>query len=71
MTNALPNSVLEQRAEEQRRRLHHSVEELKSSVHERLDVERNARQYFWPATGVLALVGLFLGYNLTGIFTRD
>lgn len=71
MTNSIPNDVLEQRAEEQRRRLHDSVLQLKSSMRERLDVKRNAREFFWPAAGVLSLVGLVLGYGLTGIFTRD
>lgn len=71
MTNSLPNEVLEQRAEEQRRRLHDSVLQLKNSMRERLDVKRNARQFFWPAAGVLSLAGLALGYSLTGIFTKD
>ncbi len=70
MTNSLPTDVLEQRAAEQRRRIHNSVAELKVSVRERLDVKRNARQYFWPATAVLSLIGLTFGYGLTGIFTR-
>jgi hypothetical protein len=71
MTNSLPNSVLEERAAEQRRRLHNSVAELRSNMREKLDVKRNAREHFWPVTAVLSLVGLSLGFALTGIFTRD
>ncbi len=71
MTNPLPTDVLEQRAAEQRRRLHNSVAELRSSVKERLDYHKLARQYVWQAVGVMALVGLVVGYGFTGIFTRD
>lgn len=70
----LPVSILEQRAADQRRRLHNSVSEFKSTVREevreRLDVKRYAREYFWPATGVVSLVGLVLGYGFAGMFTR-
>ena len=75
MTNSLPADVLEQRAAEQRRRLHNSVSELRSTVRqrirERLDVKRNARHYLWPATGALSLVALVMGYGIAGMFTRD
>jgi hypothetical protein len=42
-TNNVPTDRLELRAADQRRRLHSSVTELRSKVHERLDVKRNAR----------------------------
>lgn len=75
MTNSLPADILEQRAAEQRRRLHNSVSELRNSVRERvrerLDVKRNARQYLWPATGALSLIALVMGYGVAGMFTRD
>ena len=71
MTNPLPTDILEQRASEQRRRLHNSVAELRSSVRERLDARRMASEYVWPVAGAVAMVGLILGYGLTGIFTRD
>ena len=75
MTNSLPADVLEQRAAEQRRRLHNFVSELRSTVRERvrerLDIKRNARQYLWPATCALSLVALVMGYGVAGMFTRD
>ncbi len=71
MTNPLPADVLEQRANEQRRRLHNSVVELRTSVRERLDYRKLARQYVWQAAGAVALVGLILGWGVAGIFTRD
>lgn len=65
----LPTEILEQRAIEQRRRLHNSVVELRSTLKERLNVRRTAREYMLPAAGVVAVVGLMMGYSLTGIFT--
>ncbi len=61
---------LELRALEQRNRLHKSVTELKSQIRETLDVKKNATKYIVPAGGVVSLMGLLLGYSLTGIFTR-
>jgi hypothetical protein len=74
-SNNLPAEVLEQRASEQRRRLHNSVSELRSSVtevvREKLDLNRYFRRYIGPATAATAIVGLLLGYSTAGIFTRD
>jgi hypothetical protein len=66
----MPTDVLEIRAQEQRRRLHNSVSELRTQVREKLDVRKNAREYVWPASGALALVGLVVGYGVAGVFTR-
>ncbi|HET6935917.1 MAG TPA: hypothetical protein VFI72_13835 [Candidatus Angelobacter sp.] len=71
MNSAIPVDVLEKRAAEQRRQLHNSVIELRQSVKERLDVKRNVREHLWAASGGLAVVGLVLGYAVTGIFTAD
>jgi hypothetical protein len=30
-----------------------------------------AREHLWPAAGLASLLGLLLGYGLTGIFTND
>ena len=71
MTEGIPVDVLEKRAADERRQLHNSVVELRHSVHERLDVKRNVRNHLGAAAGILAIVGLALGYTLTGIFTSD
>lgn len=67
---SVPTDALELRAEEQRRRLHASVTELRTQVREKLDVKRNARQYVWPASGIVVLAGLVMGYGFAGFFTR-
>jgi hypothetical protein len=71
MNSALPVDILERKAAEQRRQIHDSVVELRHSVKERLDLKRNLREHLWPVSGVLAVVGLALGYAVTGVFTRD
>jgi hypothetical protein len=71
MTNPLPAEVLEQRAVEQRRRLHDSVAELRRTVRQRLDVKRTAREHFWPVASVVSLAMLLLGYGLASIFRAD
>jgi hypothetical protein len=67
---AVPTDILELKAAEQRRRLHNSVTELRTQMHEKLDIKKNAREYVWPASGVVGLIGLVLGYGFAGIFTR-
>jgi hypothetical protein len=67
----IPTDVLELRAAEQRRRLHNSVAELRLQMRQKLDVRRNAQRYFWPASAVVGLLGLMLGYGFGGILTRD
>ena len=70
MSNTFPAAeVLEARAAEQRLQLHNSVVELKSTLRERLDVKKAAREHIAPATGAAAVLGLVLGYSLTAIFT--
>lgn len=59
--------VLEMKAAEQRLQLHRSVGELKSAVRQKLDVKANAREYIIPASAGAAVLGLALGYVLTGI----
>ena len=70
----LPVEMLEERAEEQRRRLHNSVSELKSSVretlHERLKMKVYLRKYFWQTTAAVSLVALLAGHGTAGLFTR-
>lgn len=73
MSIPMPTEVLEVRAADQRRQLHNSVAELRSTlrqnIREKLDVRRNARQYLPQAAGAAALLGLVMGYGFTGMFT--
>lgn len=71
----IPLDVLEQRAAEQRNKIHQSVDDLRQlktgvteNVREKLDVKRQARQHFWTATGAVSLVALVFGYGLAGVF---
>jgi hypothetical protein len=66
--NTLPPEILEVRAAEQRRELHGSVEELREVLRRRLDVKANARKHLLPAAGLMAVVGLGIGYGVTSFF---
>jgi hypothetical protein len=70
----LPTEILEQRAAEQRERIHNSVGELKSSlretVREHLDVRKYAREHVWGLVAVGSVVAMVSGYGLAGMFTR-
>ena len=71
MTSAVPFEILEERAAQQRRSLHNSVNMLRATLRERLDIKKNAREYLLPASGAAALVGLALGWGIGGIFARE
>ncbi len=72
MTSGLPTEILEQRAAEQRRRLHDSVAQLRVTMKERLDIRRNAedytRRHLAPAAGVAVILGLAVGWTVGGAF---
>ncbi len=68
--STMPTDILELRAAEQRRQIHNSVSELRTQMREKLDVKKNAREYVWPASGVVGLIGLVVGYGFAGMFTR-
>jgi hypothetical protein len=74
MMDSLPADVLEKRAADQRRQLHNSIAELRTTVRDkvrsRLDYKRQAREHLWPAIGVISLVGLTMGYGTAGMFTK-
>jgi hypothetical protein len=61
---------LELRALEERDQLHHSVENLKTKVHETLDPARNVRKHFLGVSVVAAVISFVSGYSFGGIFTR-
>jgi len=71
MTSGIPVDLLEKKAADQRRQLHDTVVELRQSMRQKLDVKRNVREHMWPAVGIMALLGLSLGYAITGIFTGE
>ena len=68
--NSLPSNQLELRAAEERRKLQHTMVELKSTVRETLDVKRAAREYVKPASAVVAVLGFVFGYAFAGMFTK-
>ena len=72
MNDSLPTEILEQRAAEQRQRIHASVTELRSTVKDRLDVRRNAEDYArhrLPQAAVAAgVLGLAFGWIVGGAF---
>jgi hypothetical protein len=70
MNEILPAEILEARAAEQRRRLHDSLQKLRGTVRERIDIRRNVRQHFLPVASIAGMVGLLFGYSFGGIFTR-
>ena len=66
----IPSYDLELKAADERRRLHTSVEELRTRLRDKVDVRKNAREHMAMACGVAVLFGLTIGYSLTGIFTH-
>lgn len=72
MRESLPTDVLEQRAAEQRRRIHATASELRSTVKEKLDVRRNAEEYtrahFPQAAAAAGVLGLAFGWLVGGAF---
>ncbi len=69
MKGGIRVEVLEKRAADERRQLHNSVAELRQTVQTRLDVKRNVRNHLPLIAGSLALLGLAVGYSVTGVFT--
>jgi hypothetical protein len=66
----LPSYDLELKAADERRRLHGTLAELRSRVHEELDVKKRVRENLGAACAIAALVSLGLGYSITGLFVR-
>jgi len=67
----LPSYDLELKAAEERRRLHGTLAELRSRVHEELDIRKRVREHLAAACGVAALLSLGLGYSVASVFVGD
>jgi hypothetical protein len=67
----LPSYDLELKAAEERRRLHGTLAELRSRVHEELDVKKRVREHLGAACGIAVLLSLGLGYSAAGLFVRN
>jgi hypothetical protein len=66
----LPSYDLELKAAEERRRLHGTLAELRSRVHEELDINKRVREHLGLACGIAALLSLGIGYSAAGFFVR-
>jgi hypothetical protein len=66
----LPSYDLELKAAEERRRLHGTLAELRSRVHEELDINKRVREHLGLACGIAALLSLGIGYSAAGLFVR-
>lgn len=70
----VPTATLEERAIEQRRRMHNTIAELREqvegTVRETLDVRRYAAEYAWPAAAAAALFSLLIGYGTGSVVKR-
>lgn len=66
----LPSYDLELKAADERRRLHEVVAEFRGSLRENLDMKKQIRERLLAACGVAAVLGLGVGYSLTGLFVR-
>jgi hypothetical protein len=67
----LPSYDLELKAAEERRRLHGTLAELRSRVHEELDIKKRVRQHLGAACAITGLLSLGLGYSVAGLFVRN
>ena len=67
----LPSYDLELKAADERRRLHGTLAELRSRVHDELDVKKRVREHLGAACAVAVVLGLGLGYSVSGLFVRN
>jgi hypothetical protein len=66
----VPSYDLELKAAEDRRKLHASLTELSSKLHQDLNVNNQVRRHFTVACTAAALIALGVGYSFTGLFVR-
>ena len=67
----LPSYDLELKAAEERRRLHGTLAELRSRVHDELDVKKRVREHLGAACAIAALLSVGIGYSVTGLFVHN
>ena len=67
----LPSYDLELKAAEERRRLHGTLAELRSRVHQELDVKKRVREHLGAACGIVGILSLGIGYSVAGLFLRN
>lgn len=68
--NSMSPENLENKAAEQRRRIDTSVNELTETLKDKVNFNNIAREHLLPVSAVGAVLGLVLGYGVTGIFVR-
>ena len=68
--NSFSSENLENKAAEQRRRIDTSVNELTETLKDKVNFNNIAREHLLPISAVGAVLGLVLGYGVTGIFVR-
>ncbi len=71
--SSAPLDKLELEAAKQRNQLHENAVELKEKIaatREKFDIQRNAREHFGVAAGVVAAVAFLAGYGVTGMFLQ-
>jgi hypothetical protein len=68
--NSFSADDLENKAAEQRRRIDTSVNELTERLKEKVNLNNLAREHLVPMAAAGAVLGLVLGYNVTGIFVH-
>lgn len=70
-TPDVPTAMLEEQAIEQRRRIHNTVsnlrQEVEGKVRDKLNLERYAAEYAFPAAGVAAFFSFVIGYGMAGV----
>ena len=73
MNNGENIHQLEEQAEKEREQLHATAEELRAkfaATRKKLRPSTMMRERFGAASAFAAVLGLFLGYGLTGLFVR-
>jgi hypothetical protein len=67
MQPTVPTDVLESKASAQRMKIHESITELRSQMHQALDVRARVRHHLLPVSAVVAGLGVILGFGVAGM----